>query len=182
MRKMKDMRGSHVSAIRTAVFKTLGLQLTSNKRKNSRDILGWKQSKEVKDGYHKLFTENTIEDITSSAFPSLSDADDQRFSDMYIYTASVCDIILNPDCPTLEVSKKVIELRLKKFRVFIEFIVVILKLILLIKVKIRKPLIKTVKLSLAIQNRSYEKNRPIFLAKRNLPMAMMMKNNNNSKT
>ena len=131
----------------------------------------------MKDGYLKLFAENTIENITISAFPSLSDVNDQRFSDMYIYTASVCDIILNPNCPTLEVSKKAIELRLKKFNVFIEFIVVILKLILLIKVKIRKPLIKTVKLNLAIQNRSYEKKRLIILAKRNLPMVMMKKSN-----
>lgn len=118
MRKMKDMRGSHVSAIRNAIFKTLGLQLTSNKRKNSRDILDWKQSREVKDGYNKLFTGKTIENIATSAFPSLDDANEQRFNDMYIYTASVCDIILNPNCPTLEVSKKAMELRLKRFRVF----------------------------------------------------------------
>lgn len=124
MRKMKDMRGSHVSAIRTAILKTSGLHLLAgNKRKNSKDILEWKQSKEVKDIYNKLFTQSTmIENITSSAFPSLHDADDARFNDMYIYTASVCDIILNPDYPTLEVSKKPLELRLKRFRVFIEFI------------------------------------------------------------
>lgn len=123
MRKMKDMRGSHVSAVRTAIARTLGLQLVNNRHKNSRDILDWKQSREVKDGYNKLFSEDTIiENITSSAFPSLDDASEERFNDMYIYTASVCDIILNPNCPTLEVSKKAMELRLKTFRVFIEFI------------------------------------------------------------
>ena len=124
MRKMKDMRGSHVSAIRTAILKTCGLQLTSNRRKNLRDVLDQKQSREVKDIYHRLFTENTmIENITSSAFPSLDDASEERFSDMYIYTASVCDILLNPNYHTLEVSRKPLELRLKRFRVFIEFIV-----------------------------------------------------------
>lgn len=123
MRKMKDMRGSHVSAIRTAIFKTFGLQLASGRRRNSKDIMEWKKSKEVKDSYDKLFNEDTtIEDITNLAFPSLADVDDERFSDMYIYTASVCDIILNPNYPSLEVSKKSLELRLKKFRVFIEFI------------------------------------------------------------
>jgi len=124
MRKMKDMRGSHVSAIRTAILKTCELHLLAgNKRKNSKDILEWKQSKEVKDTYNKLFTQKTlIENITSSAFPSLHDASDERFNDMYIYTASVCDIILNPDSHTLEVCKKPLELRLKRFRVFIEFI------------------------------------------------------------
>src|SRR5947207_12599385 len=89
MRKMKDMRGSHVSAVRTAIFRKFGLQLASSRRKNSRDIMDWKQSKEVKDSHNKLFTEDTaIEEITNSAFPSLSNADDEKFNDMYIYTAS----------------------------------------------------------------------------------------------
>ena len=115
---MKDMRGSHVSAIRTAIFRTLGLQLMSNRRKNSRDILELKQSREVKDSYNKLFTERTtIEKITNTAFPSLENASDESFNDMYIYTASVCDIILNPHYPTFKVSKKSLELRLKRFRV-----------------------------------------------------------------
>ncbi|CAI2166371.1 16623_t:CDS:2 [Funneliformis geosporum] len=69
--------------------KKLGLQLANNKYKNSRDILEWKQSREVKDNYNKLFTKSTtIENITSSAFLSLDDASDERFSDIYIYTAS----------------------------------------------------------------------------------------------
>ena len=100
--------------------------MPSSKRKDSREILEWKQSKEVEDSYNKLFTESTestmIEDITSSAFPSLDDASEERFNDMYIYTASVCDILLNPSFPAIEVTKKPLELRLKRFRVFIEFI------------------------------------------------------------
>ena len=173
MRKMKDMRGSHVSAVRTAIFRKFGLQLASSRRKNSRDILDWKQSKEVKDSHNKLFTEDTaIEEITNSAFPSLSNADDDKFNDMYIYTASVCDIILNPNCPTLEISKPEMELRLEKFRVSIEFILLFKKLNLLIKIKIRKHLMKKVKLILAIQRL---KKCLTFLAKINLPMIMKMK-------
>jgi hypothetical protein len=118
---MKDMRGGHVSAIRNTILRTFGLQLSSNKRKNSREILEWKQSREVEESYNKLFTGNTIEEITTSAFPSLEDANDEKFNDMYIYTASVCDILLNLNYPTLEVSKKSLELRMKKFRVFIDF-------------------------------------------------------------
>ncbi|SRR6266498_1678195 len=108
---MKDMRGSHISAIRTAILKICELQLPSNRRKNSRDILKWKQSREVKDCYNRLFTESImIESITSSIFPSLEDANEERFSNMYIYTVSICDILLNPNYPTLEVSKKLLEL------------------------------------------------------------------------
>ena len=173
MRKMKDMRGSHVSAVRTAIFRKFGLQLASSRRKNSRDIMDWKQSKEVKDSHNKLFTEVTaIEEITNSAFPSLANADDEKFNDMYIYTASVCDIILNPNCPTLEISKTEMELRLEKFRVSIEFILLFKKLNLLIKIKIRKHLMKKVKLILAIQRL---KKCLTFLAKINLPMIMKMK-------
>src|SRR5207253_2157407 len=129
MRKMKDMRASHVSAVRTAIFRKFGLQLASSRRKNSRDIMDWKQSKEVKDSHNKLFTEDTaIEEITNSAFPSLSNADDEKFNDMYIYTASVCDIILNPNCPTLEISKPEMEMRLEKFRVSIDFILLFKKI------------------------------------------------------
>src|SRR5947207_14035438 len=182
MRKMKDMRGSHVSAVQTAIFSKFGLQLASSRRKNSRDIMDWKQSKEVKDSHNKLFTEDTaIEEITNSAFPSLSNADDEKFNDMYIYTASVCDIILNPNCPTLEISKPEMEMRLEKFRVSIdfillfkkiEFILLFKKLNLLIKIKIRKHLMKKVKLILAIQRL---KKCLTFLAKINLPMIMKMK-------
>lgn len=138
MRKMKDVRGSNVSLVRNAILRKFGLQLlTSSRRKNSREILDWKQSKEVKDSYNKLFTEDiAIEEITNFAFPSLANADEEKFNDMYIYTASVCDIILNPNCPTLEVSKTAMELRLKKFRVSIEFILLFKKLNLLIKSKL----------------------------------------------
>ena len=174
MRKMKDVRGSNVSLVRNAILRKFGLQLlTSSRRKNSREILDWKQSKEVKDSYNKLFTEDmAIEEITNFAFPSLANADEEKFNDMYIYTASVCDIILNPNCPTLEVSKTAMELRLKKFRVSIEIILLFKKLNLLNKIKIRKHLMKKVKLSLAIQRL---KKCLTFLAKINLPMIMKMK-------
>src|SRR5437763_30418 len=182
MRKMKDMRGSHVSAVRTAIFRKFGLQLASSRRKNSRDIMDWKQSKEVKDSHNKLFTEDTaIEEITTSAIPSLSNANNEKFNDMYIYNASVCNIILNPNYPTLEISKPEMELRLEKFRVSIdfillfkkiEFILLFKKLNLLIKIKIRKHLMKKVKLILAIQRL---KKCLTFLAKINLPMIMKMK-------
>src|SRR2546429_5445649 len=96
MRKMKDIRGSHVSA---AILRKFGLQLMSNRRKNSREILDWKQSKEVKDSYNKLFSEDiVIEEITNSAFPSLANANEEKFNDMYIYITSVCDILLTPNC------------------------------------------------------------------------------------
>jgi len=95
MRKMKDVRGSNVSLVRNAILRKFGLQLlTSSRRKNSREILDWKQSKEVKDSYNKLFTEYTaIEEITKLAFPLQAKADEESFNDIYIYTASVCDIL-----------------------------------------------------------------------------------------
>ena len=120
---MKDVRGPHVAAVRNAIFKTFGLQTTTTiRRKNSQDILGWKKSKKVEESYKKLFTDgDVIENITTTAFPYLNTASDDVFSDMYIYTAAVCDIILNPDNPTIEVLKKSLELRMRRFKVFVEF-------------------------------------------------------------
>jgi hypothetical protein len=134
---MKDVRGGHVSAVRNAIFRTFGLHsLAVNRRRNSLDILQWKKSKEVGDSYKKLFNDDTvIESITVAAFPTLSTADDEEFNEIYIYTASVCDIILNPDNPSMEVSKKSLELRMRKFKVFIDFIIQ-KKIKLLIKIKI----------------------------------------------
>jgi len=125
---MKNMRGSHVSAICTANFRKFELQFASSRHKNSREILEWKRSEEVKSSYNKLFTdEQLIEDITLSAFPSLDSVTEERYNNMYVYTASVCDIILNPDYSTLDVSKKALELRIKRFKVFIEFIILFKK-------------------------------------------------------
>ena len=85
MRKMKDMRGAHVSAVRNAISKKFRLQLISNRHKNSREILDWKQFKDVKDSYNKLFTEEiAIEEITNFAFPSLTNVDNDKFNDIYI--------------------------------------------------------------------------------------------------
>lgn len=123
---MKDIRGSHSSAVRNAIFRKFRLQLKSNWRKNSQDVIEWKKSKEVADSYKKLYTDgDTIENITNIAFPSLATADDEVYSNIYIYTASVCDIILNPDYPNLEISKKPLELRFKRFKVFVSLIVIL---------------------------------------------------------
>jgi hypothetical protein len=67
---MKDVRGGHVSAVRNAIFRTFGLHsLAVNRRRNSLDILQWKESKDVKDSYKKLFNDETaIESITEAAF------------------------------------------------------------------------------------------------------------------
>jgi hypothetical protein len=125
---MKDLRGSHVSAVRTAITKTFGLQLLqSSRRRNSKDILEWKNSKSVGDSYTSLYNDEgiSIENIAINAFPSSDKANEDEFNNMYVYTASVCDIILNPRYPSLEISRKALELRFKRFKAFVEVIFVI---------------------------------------------------------
>ena len=122
---MKDVRGSGVSAVRSAILRKYGLQFNSKGRKNSRDVLAWKNSKEVGNNHTKLFTgEDELDSLTKLAFPSVMDDEksEETYADYYLYTAAVSDIILNPGHPTLEVNKKPLELRLRRFRVFIEFI------------------------------------------------------------
>ena len=135
---MKDIRGAHVAAVRNAIFKTVGLtQLSSTQRKNSKDVMVWKSSKEVKAEYNNLYKDETlIENITAAAFPSLNDASDESFSNMYIYTASVCDIILNPNYPSLDITKKALELRFTTFKVFSNLFILLFENYLLIKINI----------------------------------------------
>jgi len=135
---MKDIRGAHVAAVRNAIFKTVGLtQLSSTWRKNSKDVMVWKSSKEVKAEYNNLYKDETlIENITAAAFPSLNDASDESFSNMYIYTASVCDIILNPNYPSLDITKKALELRFTTFKVFSNLFILLFENYLLIKINI----------------------------------------------
>jgi len=126
---MKDIRGAHVAAVRNAIFKMVGLtQLSSTRRKNSKDVMVWKSSKEVKAEYNNLYKDETlIENITAAAFPSLNDASDESFSNMYIYTVSVCDIILNPNYPSLDITKKALELRFTTFKVFSNLFILLFK-------------------------------------------------------
>src|SRR2546430_14715007 len=135
---MKDIRGMHVTAVRNAIFKTVGLtQLSSTRRKNSKDVMVWKSSKEVKAEYNNLYKDETlIENITVAAFSSLNDASNESFSNMYIYTASVCDIILNPNYPSLDITKKALELRFTTFKVFSNLFILLFKNYLLIKINI----------------------------------------------
>ena len=135
---MKDIRGTHVTAVRNAIFKTVGLtQLSSARRKNSKDVMVWKSSKEVKAEYNNLYKDETlIENITAAAFSSLNDASDESFSNMYIYTASVCDIILNPNYPSLDITKKALELRFTTFKVFSNLFILLFENYLLIKINI----------------------------------------------
>lgn len=112
---MKDVRGYNVTAVRNAASKKFGLQLASGRRRNSQDV---STSEKVDDSYKRLFTEDdAIDNITLSAFPLLKAATDDEYNDWYIYTASVCDIILNPSHHTV-ITQKSLELRLQKFKVF----------------------------------------------------------------
>jgi len=55
---------------------------------------------------------------------------------MYIYTASVCDIILNPNYPSLDITKKALELRFTTFKVFSNLFILLFENYLLIKINI----------------------------------------------
>src|SRR5688572_30489068 len=115
---MKDLRGTSAAAVRSAILKEFGLQTPNSKKKNLPvDISEWKKMKKVKDCYYKLYDdeENAIEVIAKQAFPSLSHDDNLLFNDIYVYTAAVCDIILNPDYPDIECAKKPLERRFRKF-------------------------------------------------------------------
>ena len=74
--------------------------------------------KRVKECYIKLYNddENAIKNIAKLAFFNITH-EDESFNDFYVYTAAVCDIILNLNYPNLECTKKLLERRFKKFKV-----------------------------------------------------------------
>lgn len=118
---MKDVRGVHAAAVRNAIFKELGLQVT-NCKKNATSIVEWKKSSKVRECYNRLYdnNENVIENIARYAFPNISEKE-ESFNDIYVYTAAVCDIILNLEYPDIECAKKPLERRFQGFKVFISF-------------------------------------------------------------
>ena len=122
MRKMKDLRGTHAAQVRNAIFRTFRLPVltSTNRKKNAKEVLNWKQSKEVRDSYTRFYDDDDILDqITKLAFPSFADSDssDDAYIEICLYITAVCDIILNPNYPDVECSRKPLELRLRKFKV-----------------------------------------------------------------
>src|SRR3954452_16273780 len=116
---MKDLRGISASAVRNAILKEFGLQIPSSRKKsNMVNILNWKKLKRVKECYIKLYNnnENAIKNIAKLAFLNITH-ENELFNDFYVYTAAVCDIILNLNYPNLECVKKLLKRHFKKFKV-----------------------------------------------------------------
>ena len=116
---MKDIRGAHAAQVRSTLYRVFGLPVLTltNRKKNAKEVLAWKQSTEVKRSYIKLYNDDMIESIAKQAFPTITEKDDELFYVTCIYTAAVCDIILNPKYPDVECSKKPLELRYRRFKV-----------------------------------------------------------------
>src|SRR5436305_367870 len=131
---MKDLRYISALAVRNAILKEFRLQIPSSRKKsNMVNILDWKKLKRVKEYYIKLYNddENVIKNITKLAFSDITH-EDESFNDFYVYTATVCDIILNSNYSDLECAKKLLERRFKKFKV--NFLLIKLNLLKFIKI------------------------------------------------
>src|SRR2546423_11555562 len=101
MRKMKDIRGTHAVHVRNAIFRTFRLPaLTStNRKKNAKEVLNWKQSKEVQKSYTSFYEDDDILDkIVKLAFPSFADSDSSRSeehtSELQSLAYLVCRLLL----------------------------------------------------------------------------------------
>jgi nitric oxide reductase large subunit len=127
---MKDLRGLSVSAVKNAIMKEFNLPSVGNKRKNLKAVLEWKKSKQVGDCYNKLYDdEAAVVNITKRAFPFISPDDEETFPNVYVYTAAVADIVLNPNYPDVECARKPLERRYQKFKVILaEFILLLLRI------------------------------------------------------
>ena len=122
MKKMKDLRGINATTVRNAIFRVFGIKNLPpiNRKKNAREISEWKASAEVADCYDKLYTivskdTTYINHIARTAYPALSE--EALSIDHCIYTAAMCDIILNPRYPDIECAKAPLKRRMEKFKV-----------------------------------------------------------------
>lgn len=121
MKKMKDIRGVHATAVRNAIFRVFGMRHLPpvSKKKNPKQISDWKASKEVGQCYDKLYDDLSgtlyIENIVRTAFPTLQGA--ELTVDHCVYTAAMCDIVLNPDYPDIECAQAPLQRRIRKFKV-----------------------------------------------------------------
>jgi hypothetical protein len=120
LRRMKDFRRATSAAVRSAITREFGLQIPSSKKKSITDISAWKKSTRVKECYRMLYDENesSVSNITKTAFSNSMPLDDPpTFNKVFIYIAAICDIILNPDYPEIECSRKSLERCLQVFKV-----------------------------------------------------------------
>ena len=117
---MKDLRGIRAAQVRNTIFQYFRLPMlkSNNRKKNVQEVITWKNLDEVHDAYVKLFDDDVIHDIVKQAFLLDNvDENDNLYFEICIYTAAICDIILNPDYPDVKCSKKPLQLRLRKFKV-----------------------------------------------------------------
>lgn len=122
MRRMKDIRGINASAVKNAIFRVFGMNNLPpiNRQKNSKEISDWKASNEVAQCYTKLFQIgpdgiSNINHIARIAYPSMREK--SLSVDYCAYIAGVCDIILNPQHHSIEISKSALQRRICKFKV-----------------------------------------------------------------
>lgn len=114
---MKDIRGVHAASVKSAIFNEFRLEPMTSRSKKS-NVSEWKKTKKVKECYMRLYDDedNVTDNITKRAFPNISEKD-ELYYEVYVYTAAVCDIVLNPDYVDMECGKKPLEKRIQKFKV-----------------------------------------------------------------
>ena len=119
---MKDIRGFNVAAVKKAIFHVFRMNILPpiNNQKNSKEISDWKVSLEVAECYNKLFQLgndriSNVNHIARIAFPTLREK--SLSIDLCAYIASVCDIVLNPKHPSIEISKTSLQCRIARYKV-----------------------------------------------------------------
>ena len=117
---MKDLKEISDTAIRNVILKEFELQIPNSwKKLNIIDISNWKKLKKVKECYNILYDDkkNAIENVIKQVFSNISFNDKTIFNDIYIYTAAICDILLNSKYSDSECAKKPLKRCFQKFKV-----------------------------------------------------------------
>jgi hypothetical protein len=121
---MKNLRGSALQNVRSAIWSVFGRERLPRLRSNAsaEDIVRWKQSQEVYDCYCALYEQDNkgvfwVAIIARTAFsmaaaPTLT-------NHHCAFTLAVCDIILNPQSKNIVCSESRIKRRMVRYLVSI---------------------------------------------------------------
>src|SRR6185369_1483890 len=117
---MKNYRGTALSAVRNAIWKTFGAERLPVLRANSStsDIIAWKQSTETIACFDALFEKN-VEGyfwVTAIARTAFSDAAVPMLTNAHCaFTLAVCDIFLNPASKGIVCTEKRMKRRMTRY-------------------------------------------------------------------
>lgn len=120
--KLRSMRGNTVAKIKSAIFSTFGEDSlpSINNNASQKDIMDWKEKKEVRKAFEKLHKKinNDDEEETSTwcnkILQKVFSNPDKIGKPLLAFAVGVIEIILDPDNGGIKVKDEIIKSKIRK--------------------------------------------------------------------